>query len=572
MIFENRCPLADSCGSHDSRTYIEFTKRIELGIVAKTKYIFITGGVSSSLGGGLLAASLGKLLQANGFSVALQKLDPYINVNSGMLNPYEHGECFVTNDGHEGDMDLGVFERFCNTPTNRNSDVTAGRVFQNVIRKEREGAYLGKTVQVVPNITNEIKQHIYRMSNSGRVDFVIVEIGGTVGDIESLPFIEAERQVRYEVGRDCWMSIHLTYVPFLAAAKEIKTKPTQHSVKELLELGVQPDLLVLRTEHEINERARAKVGLFCNVQPDAVLELRDQASQYECPLVLHAEGMDAVVLRKFNLQPSQCAEAALQEWRRLVDAGRKAVRTVRVGLIGKYVELPDAYRSIREALQLAATRCDRRLELTYIQSEKVTELNAAQILDDLDGVLVAPGFGQRGVGGKISAVKYARHKNIPFFGIGLGMQCAVIDFARNVLGLADADSSEMNPATSCKVIDILADEKSAFGFDGSMRLGAFSTQLKPGSKVAAIYGTAAVSERHRHRFEFNNDFADAFEAKGMVISGYNADYGFADVVELPDHPWFVGTIFHPEFNSSVAKTHPLFLSFMEAVVRHSENN
>ncbi len=538
--------------------------------MASTKYIFITGGVSSSLGGGLLAASLGKLLQANGYTVALQKLDPYINVNSGMLNPYEHGECYVTEDGHEGDIDLGVFERFLGSKTTRNSDVTAGRVFQNVIRKEREGAYLGKTVQVVPNITNEIKQHIYRMSNSNRVDFVIVEIGGTVGDIESLPFIEAERQVRYELGRDHWMSIHLTYVPYLAAAKELKTKPTQHSVKELLELGVQPDMLVLRTEHPLNERSRAKVGLFCNVQPEAVIELIDQATQYDCPLTLHDEDIDGVVLRKFGLKPKQDVDKALEGWKKFVNTLHDSARTVRIGLVGKYVELPDAYRSIRESLLLAATRFDRKLELTYIQSEKITAYNVKAMLEDLDGILVAPGFGQRGIEGKMQAVKYARLNNVPFFGIGLGMQCAVIDFARNVVGLMDADSTEINPATTCKVFDILADEKSAFGFAGSMRLGAYKSQLREDSKVAGIYNTETIYERHRHRFEFNNDFADEFETKGMVITGYNADYGFADIVEIPEHPWFVGTIFHPEFNSSVDHPHPLFISFIEAAINNKK--
>ncbi len=538
--------------------------------MANTKYIFITGGVSSSLGGGLLAASLAKLLQANGYTVALQKLDPYINVNSGMLNPYEHGECYVTDDGHEGDIDLGVFERFTASKASRNSDVTAGRVFQNVIRKEREGAYLGKTVQVVPNITNEIKQHIYRMSNSDKVDFVIVEIGGTVGDIESLPFIEAERQIRYELGRDRWMSIHLTFVPYLAAAKELKTKPTQHSVKELLELGVQPDMLVLRTEHSLNERSRAKVGLFCNVQPEAVLELLDQPTQYDCPLVLHEENIDGVVLDKFGLKPKQDPDAALADWKSFVKTLHNAVRTVKIALVGKYVELPDAYRSIREALTLAASQFDRRLELTYIQAEKITELNARQMLEGLNAILVAPGFGQRGVEGKMQAVKYARLNNIPFFGIGLGMQCAVIDFAKNVMGMLDADSTELNQAATCKVFDICSDEKSAFGFDDSMRLGAFNTRLKEGSKAAAIYGTDVISERHRHRFEFNNDYSDRFEEKGLVISGANADYGFADIVEIPEHPWFIGTIFHPEFNSVVGKPHPLFLSFVEAAIKNSE--
>ena len=540
--------------------------------MANTKYIFITGGVSSSLGGGLLAASLAKLLQANGYTVALQKLDPYINVNSGMLNPYEHGECYVTDDGHEGDIDLGVFERFTASKASRNSDVTAGRVFQNVIRKEREGAYLGKTVQVVPNITNEIKQHIYRMSNSDRVDFVIVEIGGTVGDIESLPFIEAERQVRYELGKDRWMSIHLTFVPYIAAAKELKTKPTQHSVKELLELGVQPDMLVLRTEHPLTDRSRAKVGLFCNVQPEAVIELLDQPTQYDCPLVLHEENIDGVVLDKFGLKPRQNPDEALAEWKSFVKTLHNAVRTVKIALVGKYVELPDAYRSIREALTMAASHFDRRLELTYIQAEKITELNARQMLEGLDAILVAPGFGQRGVAGKLCAVKYARLNNIPFFGIGLGMQCAVIDFAKNVMGMLDADSTELNQAASCKVFDICADEKSTFGFEGTMRLGSYNTRLKPGSLAAAIYGADCIAERHRHRFEFNNDFSERLEEKGMVISGSNADYGFADIVEIPEHPWFIGTIFHPEFNSVVGRPHPLFLSFVEAAIKCSENN
>ena len=519
-----------------------------------------------------MAASLAKLLQANGYTVALQKLDPYINVNSGMLNPYEHGECYVTDDGHEGDIDLGVFERFTASKASRNSDVTAGRVFQNVIRKEREGAYLGKTVQVVPNITNEIKQHIYRMSNSDRVDFVIVEIGGTVGDIESLPFIEAERQVRYELGKDRWMSIHLTFVPYIAAAKELKTKPTQHSVKELLELGVQPDMLVLRTEHPLTDRSRAKVGLFCNVQPEAVIELLDQPTQYDCPLVLHEENIDGVVLDKFGLKPRQNPDEALAEWKSFVKTLHNAVRTVKIALVGKYVELPDAYRSIREALTMAASHFDRRLELTYIQAEKITELNARQMLEGLDAILVAPGFGQRGVEGKMQAVKYARLNNIPFFGIGLGMQCAVIDFAKNVMGMLDADSTELNQAASCKVFDICADEKSTFGFEGTMRLGSYNTRLKPGSLAADIYGADCIAERHRHRFEFNNDFSERLEEKGMVISGSNADYGFADIVEIPEHPWFIGTIFHPEFNSVVGRPHPLFLSFVEAAIKCSENN
>ena len=538
--------------------------------MANTKYIFITGGVSSSLGGGLLAASLGKLLQANGFSVAIQKLDPYININSGMLNPYEHGECYVTDDGHEGDLDLGIFERFLNIKATRNSDVTAGRVYQDVIHKEREGAYLGHTVQVVPHITNEIKQCIYRMSDDDKIDFVIVEIGGTVGDIESLPFLEAERQVRYEIGRDHWMSIHLTFVPFIAAAKELKTKPTQHSVKELLELGIQPDMLVLRTEHPLNERSRAKVGLFCNVQPQAVLELIDQPTAYDVPLKLHEENIDGEVLKKFNLEPK--TEVDLTKWNKLADTLHKAVLPIRIGLVGKYVELPDAYKSIREALSIAAASYNRRLELTYLQSDKIDETNVMRKLEGLDGILVAPGFGQRGVTGKMQAVKFARLHKVPFFGIGLGMQCAVLDFAQNVLGYLDADSTEMNTNATYKIFDIMTDEKTAFGMNGSMRLGAFSTMLVADSKVADIYGKTVVSERHRHRFEFNNKYKNEFEKAGMIFSGISEDLHFADVVELPDHPWFVGVQFHPEFNSSVQHPHPLFVSFIDAAINYSKTD
>ena len=538
--------------------------------VANTKYIFITGGVSSSLGGGLLAASIGKLLQANGYTVALQKLDPYINVNSGMLNPYEHGECYVTRDGHEGDIDLGTFERFLNIQTSRNSDVTAGRVYQSVIKKERDGAYLGKTVQVVPHITNEIKQHIYRMSNGDKVDFVVVEIGGTVGDIESLPFIEAERQIRYELGADRWMSIHLTFVPFLNAAKELKTKPTQHSVKELLQLGVQPDMLVLRTEHPLTASVRAKVGLFCNVQPRNVIEFIDQPTYYHVPMLLHNENLDGVLLDKFGLKPQSNPEAALADWRRLVNALSHTERPVKIGLVGKYIELPDAYRSIRESLTLSCARLGRSLQLNYIQSEKIDENNVMQMLDGLDGILVAPGFGQRGVGGKLQAVKYARLNKIPFFGIGLGMQCAVIDFAKNELGMLDADSTEMNPASSYKIFDIQTDEKAEFGIEGTMRLGVYSSKLKAGSRVAEIYGRQQIEERHRHRFEFNNDYVDRFEEKGMIISGETVDFGFADVIEIPEHPWFIGVQYHPEFNSTVDQPHPLFLSFVEAAIKQSD--
>lgn len=533
-----------------------------------TKYIFITGGVSSSLGGGLLAASIGKLLQANGYTVALQKLDPYINIDSGMLNPYEHGECYVTEDGHEGDIDLGVFERFLNIKTSHNSDVTAGRVYQNVITKERDGAYLGHTVQVVPHITNEIKQHIYRMSNNDTVDFVIVEIGGTVGDIESLPFLEAERQVRNEIGKTNWFSIHLTFVPFLAAAKEIKTKPTQHSVKELLGLGIQPDMLVLRSEHPLNDRSRAKVGLFCNVQPEYVIEMLDQSTPYDLPLVLHQQELDTRILEKFEIQPKITYD--LSDWEKLVDCLHHANRTISIGLVGKYVELPDAYKSIREALVLGAAHYDYHLELHYLQADKIDESNIMQKMEGLDGILVGPGFGPRGYEGKLQSVKYARLKKVPFFGIGLGMQYAMIDYAKNVLGYLDAASTEMNPQTHYKIFDLMVDDKNAYGMDNTMRLGAYESELVEGSKIAQIYGSTLIKERHRHRFEFNNKYKEEFEKAGMRISGTTKGMGFADAIEIANHPWFIGVNYHPEFNSSVSHPHPLYISFIGASIEHSK--
>lgn len=532
--------------------------------MGKTKYIFISGGVSSSLGAGVVTASIGKLLQASGFTVALQKLDPYINVNSGMLNPYEHGEVFVTADGHEGDIDLGTYERFLNAEMNRNTSVSAGRIFQNVIKKEREGAYLGHTVQMVPNITNEIKQHIYRMSANDKMDFVIVEIGGTVGDIESLPFVEAERQVKSEVGRSNFLSIHMTLVPFLAAAKELKTKPTQHSVKQMLELGIQPDMLVLRTEHPLTDRTRAKVGLFCNVQPEAVFELVDQPTVYDIPVVLNQANIIDVIMDKFGMEPNMKAD--LTSWQKFTSILHKAVRSVRIALVGKYVELPDAYKSILAALTIASAHKDYQLQLSFIQAETLNAENVETKLEGYDGILLAPGFGPRGVSGKVVAARYAREKNVPMFGIGMGMQCAVIEFARNVADMSAADSTEYDPSTVQPVFNMMADQKSAAGFDDTMRLGAFKTTLEKGTKVASIYGQTEIEERHRHRFEFDTNYRQKLEEAGLVFSGMNDDLGFVDVVEYPKHAWYVCTLFQPEFKTSVQRPHPLFLSFVEAAI------
>ncbi|MCQ2218248.1 MAG: CTP synthase [Paludibacteraceae bacterium] len=536
--------------------------------MSRTKFIFVTGGVSSSLGKGITASALGKLLQARGFKVALQKLDPYINVNSGMLNPYEQGECFVTEDGYEADMDLGHYERFLGIRTNRNCNVTTGRIYQSVIQKERRGDFLGKTVQVVPHITDEIKRCIKQMAN-GDCDFVITEIGGTVGDIESHPFIESVRQLRWNMPDDC-LCIHLTYVPYLAASKELKTKPTQHSVKTLLEAGVQPDVLVLRTEHKLGKELKRKVALFCNVNESSVIEAIDLPSVYDAPLKLHEEGLDLVVLKKFGF--SSFHEPDLDDWRKFTNKLKRASNVVRIGLVGKYVESPDAYKSIGEALVHAATCNDCRLELSLFQADQMNEENVARKLQGLDAILLAPGFGQRGEEGKVVAAKYARLKNIPFLGIGLGMQCAVVEFARNVVGFFDAESKEMNPDTEHPIFDLMVDEKSNLETEGTMRLGAYDCQLKAGSLAQRMYGTDVVRERHRHRYEFNNKYKEMFEKAGMSFTGINPQSGLVEIVELPHLRWYVGTQFHPEFNSTVLTPHPLFMGFVKAALESRDDN
>ena len=526
-----------------------------------TKYIFVTGGVTSSLGKGIIAASLGKLLQSRGYKVTNQKLDPYININSGMLNPYEHGECYVTEDGHEADLDLGHYERFLNVPTSKNSNVTTGRIYQNVIMKERRGDYLGKTVQVVPHITNEIKHSIKQLALHNEYDFIITEIGGTVGDIESLPYIESVRQLRWEMGQDC-LCIHLTYVPYVSAAKELKTKPTQHSVKGLLEQGVQPDVLVLRTEHPLNKEIRNKVALFCNVMPEAVIESIDVSSIYEVPLKMQEEGLDYIVLKKFGFPTEN--QPDLGKWKFFTDKLKSAKKSVKIGLIGKYVELPDAYKSIIEALIHASAYNDRKLDLQFFQSENINCSNVEETLKELDGILVAPGFGARGMDGKLEAAKYARLNNIPFFGIGLGMQCAVLEFARNVLEYKNADSTEMNRQTEHKIFDLMEGQKELLSINGTMRLGAYSCMLKENSLAQKAYGKDKISERHRHRFEFNNKYKEEFEKAGMVFSGINPQSELVEIIEIPSLKWFVGTQFQPEFNSTVLHPHPLFMSFIQA--------
>lgn len=531
--------------------------------MANTKYIFVTGGVISSLGKGIIAASLGKLLQARGYKVTIQKLDPYINIDPGTLNPYEHGECYVTVDGHEADLDLGHYERFLNTPTHKDNNITTGRIYQNVINKERKGDYLGKTVQIVPHITDEIKRNIKLLGTKYDYDFVITEIGGTVGDIESLPFIESVRQLRWELGRNC-LCVHLTYVPYIAAAKEVKTKPTQHSVKQLQSEGVQPDILVLRTEHSLNKEILRKVALFCNVEADAVVQSVDVSTIYEVPIMMQDQKMDEIVLRKLDMPIEEKPE--MKSWREFLDKKKNAKDTVRIGLVGKYVELPDAYKSINESLLQAATYNERKLDLQFIQSEKLTNENVAQYLSSMDGVLIAPGFGQRGTEGKFAAIKYTRENDIPTFGICFGMQCMVIEFARNVLGLEEANSTEMNPHTPYKVIDLMEEQKNITNMGGSMRLGAYKCNIEKGSLIYKAYKKDLIEERHRHRFEFNSDFRPEIEAAGMKCTGINPETGLVEVVELPEKKWFMGVQFHPEYNSTVVSPNPLFLSFIKAVI------
>lgn len=535
---------------------------------SSTKYIFVTGGVTSSLGKGIISASLAKLLQGRGYSVTIQKLDPYINIDPGTLNPYEHGECFVTNDGAETDLDLGHYERFLNVSTSQANNVTTGKIYQSVIEKERRGEFLGKTVQVIPHITDEIKERIQILGNSGEYDFVITEIGGTVGDIESLPYVEAVRQMLWEFKRRT-LVIHLTLIPYLKAAGELKTKPTQHSVKALLELGVQPDILVCRSEYHVDRAMRKKIALFCNVEPNAVIESLDASSIYEVPLLMQQEELDKVVLEKLNL-PHE-GEANLVEWLHFLDRLKNPKSKVTIGLIGKYIELKDSYKSIIEGFHHAGAANECSVNIEWIHSEKLTDDNVAYRLKDLDGILVAPGFGSRGIEGKILAIQYARENDIPFFGICLGMQCAVIEFARNVLGLRDAHTTEIDAATQNPVIAIMENQKDLTQKGGTMRLGAYACDLTKDSRSAEAYGSQKITERHRHRYEFNNDYLEAIEAKGMIAVGKNPDTGLVEVVEIPDHIWFVGTQFHPEYKSTVEKPHPLFISFVKAAIRKKKS-
>jgi CTP synthase len=532
-----------------------------------TKYIFVTGGVTSSLGKGIIAASLAKLLQARGYSTTIQKLDPYINIDPGTLNPYEHGECFVTDDGAETDLDLGHYERFLNVPTSQANNVTTGRIYQSVIEKERRGEFLGKTVQVIPHITDEIKERIQILGNKGTYDIVITEIGGTVGDIESLPYVEAVRQMLWEFENDC-IVVHLTLVPYLAAAGELKTKPTQHSVKQLLELGVQPDILCCRAEHELDLTLRKKIAKFCNVSVNAVIEARDASSIYEVPLLMQAEELDKVVLEKLGLSTKTTPN--LDSWKEFLNRVENPSKSVTVGLVGKYVELKDSYKSISEAFGHAGAANDCKVIIKWIHSEKLTKANLESELKDLDGILVAPGFGSRGISGKIEAVRYARENNVPFFGICLGMQCAVIEFARHVLGHEDAHTTEI--AEDCKhpVISMMEEQKTIANLGGTMRLGAYKCQLKPKSNIFGAYNTDLIYERHRHRFEFNNQYLEEFEANGMLATGKNPETGLVEVVEIPNHPWFVGTQFHPEYKSTVANPHPLFVAFINAALTHNK--
>ena len=535
----------------------------------ETKYIFVTGGVVSSLGKGIISSSLACLLKARGYRVTIQKFDPYINIDPGTLNPYEHGECYVTVDGHEADLDLGHYERFTNVRTTRANNITTGRIYQSVINKERRGDYLGKTVQIVPHITDEIKRAVKALGTTGEYDFVITEIGGVVGDIESLPFLEAVRQLRWELGRDA-LCVPLTYVPYIAAAKELKTKPTQHSVKKLQELGIQPDVLVLRTEHPITPDARRKIALFCNVAPDAVFQSIDVPSIYEVPLKMHEQHLDEVVMRLTDVaaDPRATGEPHMTPWINFVEKLRSASEPVTIGLVGKYVELQDAYKSIDESLIQAAAYNGRRPDIRYIHSEKLTDDNAAETLSGLDGIIVAPGFGQRGIEGKFAALKFARENDIPTLGICLGMQCMVIEFARNILGLTDANSTEINPNTPHNVIDLMEEQKSISNMGGTMRLGAYDCHLAEGSRAAQAYGTSDISERHRHRFEFNNDYRASFEAAGMKCVGENPRTHLVEVVEIPEKRFFIGTQYHPEYSSTVLAPHPLFMSFVKAAIDH----
>jgi CTP synthase len=537
-------------------------------MTSNTKYIFVTGGVTSSLGKGIIAASLAKLLQAQGYRVTIQKLDPYINVDPGTLNPYEHGECYVTEDGAETDLDLGHYERFLNVPTSQANNVTTGRIYQSVIQKERQGKFLGKTVQVVPHITNEIKRRVQILGKSGDYDIVITEIGGTVGDIESLPYIEAVRQLRWDLGEDNGLVIHLTLVPYLSAAGELKTKPTQHSVKTLMESGVQADILVCRTEHKLPKDLRRKLALFCNVTTDAVIQSIDASTIYDVPNLMLKEGLDKIVLKKLALKSST---PNIDIWNKFVHRHKNPKSEVNIGLIGKYVELQDSYKSILEAFIHAGAENELKVNVESVHSEYLNDENAELMLGHLDAVLVAPGFGERGIEGKITAVKYVRENNVPFLGICLGMQMAVIEFARNVLKLDQANSTEMEPETQHPVINLMEEQKNVKDKGGTMRLGAWACQLEPNSKAAKIYQTEDIKERHRHRYEFNSAYKAQMEAGGMKATGFNPKTKLVEIIEVEDHPWFMGVQYHPEYKSTVANPHPLFVAFVKAAFKHKKS-
>ena len=535
--------------------------------LSKPKYIFVTGGVASSLGKGIISASIARLLQARGYSVTIQKLDPYINVDPGTLNPYEHGECYVTEDGTETDLDLGHYERFTSIQTTKNNNVTTGKIYQCVIEKERSGEFLGKTVQVIPHITDEIKRRVQLLGATKKYDVIITEIGGTVGDIESLPFIESVRQLRYQLGYQNTVLVHLTLIPYMAASGELKTKPTQHSVKELLSYGLQPDVLVLRSEHILGEDVRRKVALFCNVTPEAVVESIDVPTIYEVPLRMHAQNLDGVLLEKLGLEADQ--EPNLTEWEAFVERIKNPKSVVDIALVGKYTELPDAYKSISESFIHAGTVNEAKVKLHYVNSERLTIDNVKEHLGNMSSIMVAPGFGNRGIEGKLVAVRYARENNVPFFGICLGMQCAVIEFARNVLGWNDANSSEM-AQTKHAVIDLMEEQKKVTAKGGTMRLGGYPCHLAADSRCAEAYGSENVVERHRHRYEFNSEFLADFEAAGMKAVGTNPDTGLVEVVEIPSHRWFVGTQYHPEYHSTAANPHPLFVRFVKEALAYRD--
>ena len=534
-----------------------------------TKFVFVTGGVSSSLGKGIIAASLAKLLQSQGYRITIQKLDPYINVDPGTLNPYEHGECYVTEDGAETDLDLGHYERFLNVETSQANNITTGRIYQSVINKERKGDYLGRTVQVIPHITDEIKENIKFLAKDDQYDIIITEIGGTVGDIESLPYIEALRQMKWEMGEKNVVAIHLTLIPYLSAAKELKTKPTQHSVKTLMESGVQADVLVCRTEHEISDSIRNKLARFCNVDTDSVIQSVDVKTIYDVPNCMLDEGLDKVVLKKLGLVSNK---PDLMHWNKFLNKHKNPKSTVKIALIGKYIELQDSYKSILESFIHSGAINEVKVDVIPIHSEHINKENIANELKNFNGVLVAPGFGERGIEGKIEAIKYVRLNNIPFFGICLGMQMAVIEFARNVLNLDGANSTEMDENTSYPVIDLMNDQKNITDKGGTMRLGSWDCKLKENSLISKIYNSENVNERHRHRYEFNSKYLEKIESNGMIASGINNKTGLVEIIELKDHPWFIGVQFHPEYKSTVLSPHPLFVSFISAAVNSNKIN